>query len=151
MLQVGVIREFPPLIKRQLKRFLGKVNFYQRILLNFVHTTLPLMRLLLGSFEQCADALTAFVKVKAVLTDAALLTHPAPNASTSLLVSTSKVAVGPVLHLHPPVWVETSCHPLAMKHFRHFLKGRNFNIYMDHKPLSFALKSTSSTPGKIVN
>ncbi|BHF81682.1 hypothetical protein SprV_0802481500 [Sparganum proliferum] len=31
----------------------------------------------------------------------------------------------------------------AVKHFRHFLEGRDFTVFSDHKPLSFALKSTS--------
>nr|VZI03201.1 unnamed protein product [Spirometra erinaceieuropaei] len=31
---------------------------------------------------------------------------------------------------------------LAVKQFRHFLEGRDFTVFMDHKPLSFALKST---------
>ena len=32
---------------------------------------------------------------------------------------------------------------LAVKHFRHYLEGRKFCIFTDHKPLTFAL--TSST------
>ncbi len=30
---------------------------------------------------------------------------------------------------------------LAVKHFRYFLEGRQFHIWMDHKPLTFALSS----------
>jgi len=30
---------------------------------------------------------------------------------------------------------------LAIKHFQHFIKGRDFHILTDHKPLTFALKS----------
>ncbi|BHF69184.1 hypothetical protein SprV_0301222700 [Sparganum proliferum] len=32
---------------------------------------------------------------------------------------------------------------IVVKHFRHFLEGRDFAVFTDHKPLSFALKSTS--------
>nr|VZI31718.1 unnamed protein product [Spirometra erinaceieuropaei] len=32
---------------------------------------------------------------------------------------------------------------LAVQHFRHFLEGRNFNVFTDHKPLTFALRSHS--------
>ncbi len=30
---------------------------------------------------------------------------------------------------------------LAIKHFRHLLEGRNFTVFTDHKPLTFALKT----------
>ena len=30
---------------------------------------------------------------------------------------------------------------LAIKHFQHFVGGRDFHIVTDHKPLTFALKS----------
>ncbi len=29
----------------------------------------------------------------------------------------------------------------AIKHFRHLLEGRNFTVFTDHKPLTFALKT----------
>ncbi len=32
---------------------------------------------------------------------------------------------------------------LAVKHFHYFLEGRQFHIWMDHKPLTFALSSRS--------
>lgn len=33
---------------------------------------------------------------------------------------------------------------LALKHFRHFLEGREVFILTDHKPLTYAMKSASS-------
>ena len=33
---------------------------------------------------------------------------------------------------------------LAVKHFFHFLEGQQFWIYTDHKPLTYALSSTST-------
>nr|VZI37577.1 unnamed protein product [Spirometra erinaceieuropaei] len=32
---------------------------------------------------------------------------------------------------------------LAVKYFRHFLEGRDFTVFTDHKPLTFALRSHS--------
>ena len=32
---------------------------------------------------------------------------------------------------------------LSLKHFRYFLEGRSFTIYTDHKPLTFALASST--------
>ena len=33
---------------------------------------------------------------------------------------------------------------LAIKHFRHFLEGREFHVFTDHKPLTFALNIRSN-------
>ena len=40
---------------------------------------------------------------------------------------------------------------LAIKHFRHFVEGREFHIATDHKPLTFALSTASDkyTPRQI--
>ena len=34
---------------------------------------------------------------------------------------------------------------LAIKHFRHFLEGRNFHVFTDHKPLTFTFKNNSQS------
>ena len=33
----------------------------------------------------------------------------------------------------------------AIKHFRHFVEGRFFSVYIDHKPLTFSLHTKSET------
>ncbi|BHF70504.1 hypothetical protein SprV_0301355500 [Sparganum proliferum] len=111
------------------------------------------------------SGLTAFERIKTSLADATLLTHPAPEAPLSLMVDASTVAVGAVLQQH----INDSTRPLAffskklsltetrystfgrellaiylaVKHFRHFLEGRDFTIFTDHKPLTFAIRSHS--------
>ncbi|BHF72665.1 hypothetical protein SprV_0401573400 [Sparganum proliferum] len=167
--KVAAIRNFPPpSSKRQLQLFPGMVNFYRRFLPHCADTILPLTSLLPDpkrSLELSADALAAFEKVKAALANATLVTHFPPDAPISLMIDASNVAVGAVLQQHlaghtqplaffsrklPPA--ETSYNTfgreilgvfLAVKHFRHFLEDRKFTVFTDHKPLSFALKSTS--------
>ncbi|BHF71785.1 hypothetical protein SprV_0401484500 [Sparganum proliferum] len=175
--KVEAIRDFPPpTSKRQLQRFLGMVNFYRRFLPNCADLMLPLTNLLSGPkgpLELRGHALTAFERIKTSLADATLLTHPAPKAPLSLMVDASTVAVGAVLQQHindstrPLAFFSKKLSPtetrystfgrellaiyLAVKHFRHFLEGRDFTIFTDHKPLTFAIRSHSDkyNPGEI--
>nr|VZI51859.1 unnamed protein product [Spirometra erinaceieuropaei] len=167
--KVEAICDFPPSTsKRQLQRFLGMVNFYRRFLPNCADLMLPLTNLLSGPkgpLELRGHALTAFERIKTSLADATLLTHPAPEAPLSLMVDASKIAVGAVLQQHindstrPLAFFSKKLSPaetryntfgrellaiyLAVKHFRHFLEGRDFTIFTDHKPLTFAIRSHS--------
>nr|VZI05896.1 unnamed protein product [Spirometra erinaceieuropaei] len=167
--KVEAIRDFPPpTSKRQLQRFLGMVNFYRRFLPNCADLMLPLTNLLSGPkgpLELRGHAVTAFERLKTSLADATLLTHPAPEAPLSLMVDASTVAVGAVLQQHinnstrPLAFFSKKLSPaetrystfgrellaiyLAVKNFRHFLEGRDFTIFTDHKPLTFAIRSHS--------
>nr|VZI00481.1 unnamed protein product [Spirometra erinaceieuropaei] len=165
--KVAAIRDFPPpTSKRQLQRFLGMVNFYRRFLPNCADLMLPLTNMLSGPkgpLELTGEALTAFERIKNSLADATLLTHPAPEAQLSLMVDASTVAVGAVLQRHlagstqPLAFFSKKLLPaetrystfgrellaiyLAVKYFRHSLEGRDFTVFTDHKPLTFALSS----------
>nr|VZI38242.1 unnamed protein product [Spirometra erinaceieuropaei] len=167
--KVDAIRNFPPrTTKRQLQRSLGEVNFYRRFLPNCADFMLPLTNMVSGPngpLELTGEALTAFERIKNSLADANLLTHPAPEAQLSLMVDASTVAVGAVLQqdlagsTQPLAFFSKKLLPaetrystfgrellainLAVKHFRHFVKGRDFTVFTDHKPLSFALSSHS--------
>ncbi|BHF74979.1 hypothetical protein SprV_0501807100 [Sparganum proliferum] len=129
---------------------------------------LPLTNMLSGSkgpLKLTGDALTAFERIKNSLADATLPTHPASEAQLSLMVDASTVAVGAVLQKHLasstrslaffskkllPAEARYSTFGrellaiyLAVKHFRYFLEGRDFTVFTDHKPLTFALRSHS--------
>ncbi|BHF64118.1 hypothetical protein SprV_0200711700 [Sparganum proliferum] len=167
--KVEAIRDLPPpTSKRQLQRFLGMVNFYRRFLPNCADLMLPLTNLLSGPkgpLELRGHALTAFERIKTSVVDTTLLTHPAPEAPLSLMVDASTVAVGAVLQQHinnstrtlaffskklSPAETRYSTFGrellaiyLAVKHFRHFHEGRDFTIFTDHKPPTFAIRSHS--------
>nr|VZI46136.1 unnamed protein product [Spirometra erinaceieuropaei] len=175
--KVETVRNFPPpTSKRQLQRFLGMVNFYRRFLPNCADLMLPLTNMLSGPkgpLELTGEALTAFERIKNSLADATLLTHPAPEAQLSLMVDASTVAVGAVLQQHlagstqPLAFFSKKLLPaetrystfgrellaiyLAVKHFRHSLEGRDFTVFTDHKPLTFAFRSHTDklTPQEI--
>ena len=115
----------------------------------------------------------AFTTVKQALATATLLFHPTPDASTSIMTDASACAIGAVLQQYvdnqwcPISYFSRQLQPsekkystfdrellavyLAIKHFRHFVEGREFTVFTDHKPLIFSLSSSSDryTPHQI--
>jgi hypothetical protein len=117
-----------------------------------------------------AERQAAFAAAKAALTGSVRLIHPSTGAEISeisLLVYASAEHIGAVLQQqsHPAaLWrpleffsrkldatqVKYSAFERELlacvsgfRHFRHMLDGRQFTIYTDHKPLTYALSRTS--------
>ncbi|UYV72042.1 hypothetical protein LAZ67_9001620, partial [Cordylochernes scorpioides] len=148
------------------RRFLGMINFYRRCLPNAASTQAPFHAMVEGrknaSCQWTPTALQAFDQCKLQLANAALLHYPFPEAPLCLTVDASDFAVGTALHQQ----VGTNFQPiaffsrkldaaqrkysaydrelltvyLAIKHFRHLLEGRQFPVYTDHKPLTYAFQ-----------
>ncbi|CAH2087681.1 unnamed protein product [Euphydryas editha] len=156
----------PPKTVRELRRFLGMLNFYRRFLPNAAQSQAPLNALLTGSVKAShpvnitGPALVAFEQCKQDLCNATLLSHPDCDSQLALVTDASDVALGAVLQqLKDDIW-----QPLAffsrklsptqrkyspydrellaiyegIKYFRHMLEARHFTVYTDHKPLCFA-------------
>ena len=167
--KVQVIRDFPqPQSQRQLRRFIGLVNFYHRFLPHCAELMLPLHSLLKGKSKSITwtdAATTSFNATKEALAKASLLTYPTPDAPTCLTTDASDTAVGAVLQQNvcgtwtPISFFSRKLTPaetrystfdrellavyLGIQHFRHFLEGRLFHVLTDHKPLTYALNSRS--------
>ena len=170
--KVAAITAFPrPSTQRQLRRFLGMINFYRRFLPHGAAEMAPLNKLLKPTKKgqrQCDikwpdDATKAFDACKKALASATALNHPLPDAPVSIIVDASDTAVGAVLQQHaggyaqPLGFFSKALQPretkysafgrellaayLAVKHFRHHVEGREFHIFTDHKPLTYALRS----------
>lgn len=156
---------------KQLQRFVGMINYYHRFLPWLSDALRPLHKLIAehGSkknkktFEWSEECDKAVRQVKSDLVHATILSHPKTDAQYSLTTDASNYAVGAVLQQH----YQGKCQPLAffsklispteqrystfdrellaivlsIKNFRHFLEGRSFVIYTDHKPLTTALTS----------
>ncbi|KAG6438787.1 hypothetical protein O3G_MSEX000224 [Manduca sexta] len=165
--KVQAIRNFPvPNNVRALRRFLGMVNFYRRFLPHAAGTQSPLNALLMGAVKGSTpitlsgEALKAFTDTKESLSNAALLAHPDCNLKLALVTDASDVAIGAVLQqLQDSAWRPLAffSHKLsssqqkyspydrellaiyeAIKYFRHMLEARDFTVYTDHKPISYA-------------
>ncbi|GFT66539.1 retrovirus-related Pol polyprotein from transposon opus [Trichonephila clavipes] len=122
-----------------------------------------------------SEAITAFQRCKQALADAALLAHPSPSASLALHVDASDYAIGGALHQV----VDSELQPLAffsrkltsseksysaydrellaiysaIRHFRYMLEARDFTVFTDHKPLTYAFrqKVTSVLHGRFIS
>ena len=178
--RVKAIKDFPtPTSLCKLREFLGLVNFYHRFIPNCASILGPLNSLLAAPTEKdhklhwTKQATTAFNTIKESLAATTLLTYPKPFAPTCIMCDALDTAVGAVLQQeHDGVWRPLSyfsrkLHPaetrystfdrellaiyLLIKHFRHFVEGRDFHIATDHKPLTYALATASDkyTPRQI--
>lgn len=155
-----------PKDRTSLQRFLGMINYYHRFIPQIAQTLAPLHVQASGKGQTIVwsdDCQQAFDKAKSALKEATLLHHPLPNAPTSLTVDASNVAMGAQIEqLQGHTWVplaffsrklstteqkysafdrELLAVYTSIKHFKHFLEGRNFTVYTDHKPLTTVLKS----------
>ncbi|GFS03714.1 Pol polyprotein [Elysia marginata] len=167
--RVAALRDSkPPQNHTALQRFLGMVNYCHR----FLPRIAPILALLHAqesgkgqNIDWSAEFQESFDKVKEMLARSALLYHPQPDAPTSLTVDASNTTVGAQLEQRQGrSWVplaffsrklsesekkysafdrELLASYSAIRHFRHFLEGRSFTLYTDHKPLTFALSSNS--------
>ena len=167
--RVEAIRQFPqPRDAKALSEFLGMVNFYHRFVPHAAALMGPLHNMSHAKgrdFQWTAQLQSAFIATKQALATATLLVHPSATATTCLTVDASDLAVGGVLEQ----FLDGSWKPLAffsrkldkaqksystfdrellamysaVKHFAYFIEGRRFHIYTDHKPLTFALASSS--------
>ena len=164
--KVQAVSDFPkPNTVAELRRFLGLVNFYSRSLKHDAQTQQPLLVYLRNSRKNdkrkifwSPEAEEAFSRTKQELVNATLLSHPSSQAETRLLTDASDMGMGATLEQKlsniwkPLAFFSRKFSPTqrkysaydreltaiyeAIKHFRHFLEGRDFKILMDHKPLS---------------
>lgn len=155
-----------PTDRTSLQRFLGMMNYYHRFIPHIAETLTPLHSQASGKGQTITwstECQTAFEKAKRALSEAVLLHHPQTDAATSLTVDASNTAIGAQLEQRQGLsWVplaffsrklsetekkysafdrELLAAYSAVKHFKHFLEGRSFVLYTDHKPLTSAIKS----------
>lgn len=175
------IQQFPkPNTQRQLKEFLGMINYYNRFIRNCSLLLQPLYAFIKPAkrgqsitLQWTPAADTAFTAAKQALADVATLTFPSPDAPTSIATDASNTGVGAVLQqFTDDAWKPVSFFSKkftraeakystfdrellaiykAVKRFRYFIEGRQFNVFTDHKPLAtlFINNKNSYTPRQL--
>jgi hypothetical protein len=165
--RVAAIQSYTlPQIMRQLRRFLGMLNFYHRFLPTAAMDQAPLNALLSGkvhgttTIHWAPDLLAAFDRCKAALSASTLMAHPQRGAHLALVTDASSYAMGAARQQHvdgawqPLAFFSKKLSPAqqkyspydrellaiyaAVRHFLHMLEARHFTIFTDHKPIAFA-------------
>ncbi|GFY09348.1 hypothetical protein TNCV_1941581 [Trichonephila clavipes] len=119
------------------------------------------------------EAKENFEKCKQDLAHATLLSFPDPNLQLALFTDASNFAIGSVLQqFEAGSWKPISFFSkklteaqknystydrellgiyFSVKHFKHLLEGRNFVIYTDHKPITYAFhqKNEKASPRQL--
>lgn len=158
-----------PSTVKQLRRFLGMINFYRRFMPRVASIQAPLNELLKGPNRRgdapliwTPETKVAFSELKHALANAAILAHPSIHSHLAIMVDASNFAMGATLQQRQG----NSWQPLAfftkslsspqrkysaydrellaiyatLKQFRHAVEGRPFTVYTDHKPITYAFR-----------
>lgn len=164
--RVQSLQDFPkPKTAKDMRRFLGMVNFFRQFLPSAAKDQAPLheaLRTLTKNqvFPWCPATTNAFETTKLSLTTAVQLVHPLPTARLAVFSDASSTSIAGTLMQ----FVDNTWQPLAffskklhgnqldwpayyrellaiyesIQYFRHFLEARPFTIFTDHKPITFA-------------
>ena len=168
--RVTAIQDFPaPTNKKQVREYLGLINYYHRFIPNAARLLDPLHQLLKGKGNDIVwseGTERGFKLSKNLLAKTTLLVHPT-QTDTRITVDASDVAVGAALEQ----WTSGTWKPigffskkltpaatkysafdrellaiyLTIRNFRHMLEGRPFHVYADLKPLTFAMSQSGDS------
>lgn len=175
--KVLAIKNYPiPKTVKELRRFLGMINFYRKFIKNAARIQAPLNELLKGAvkgshpIELTESTLESFKACKESLCNATLLAYPKCENKLSLVTDSSQTSIGSTLqqlvngNWQPLSFFSKKLSPSqqkystydrellaiyeSIKYFNYMLEARNFIIFTDHKPLCFAFtnKKDNCTP-----
>jgi hypothetical protein len=166
------IKNFPtPKTKKQIRQFLGKVNFYSKYIPRSSIILEPLHNLLRKNvnFEWSTKCQDSFDKVKSHLCEAPILAIFDPNKPIYIYTDASLEGVGAILkqpqedHTLKPVFyfsrklsesqktkraifIECLAIKEAILYWQYHLIGQKFKIFTDHEPLrNFNIKNCKDT------
>jgi hypothetical protein len=175
--KTDAITNFPrPETAKQLRQFLGLINFYRNFIPKAASLQAPLHAVLTPKTKSKAtinwtpEMAQAFTDCKQSFSTATLLAHPVIGVDLALSTDASDFSIGACLQQRvnndwqplaffsrklTPAQTKYSAYDrelyavyAAIKYFRHMLEGQTFFILTDHKPLTFAFaqKPEKCTP-----
>lgn len=168
-----------PETAKQLRQFLGMINFHRIFIPGSATMQAPLNDLLCKNAKGSVkipwteEAERAFENCKQKLVAVATLAHPYLSAKLAIVSDSSDYAVGAVLQQYvegvattrfffqklSPAEQKYGAYDreflaiyLAIKHFKFMLEGRNLYVITDHKPITFAFqqKAEICSPRRLV-
>jgi hypothetical protein len=154
--KVKAIMEWPmPKDAHEVRSFMGLVGYYRIFLEGFSKIVKPIITLQHKGvrYEWTLECDSAFIKLKRLLTSAPILRVPDVEKGFTVCTDASKKGLGAVLmqdggviayasrnlKKHKEIYtthdLELASIMLALKLWRHYLVGRNFELKMDHESL----------------
>lgn len=165
--KIDAILKYPlPKTTTEIKSFLGLIGYYRKFIKDFAKITKPMTNCLKKNvkIELNDEYIKSFETCKALLTNAPLLQYPNFDKPFILTTDASNYAIGAVLSQgtigndkpvayasrtlngtetkYSTVEKELLAILWAVKYFRPYLYGRKFQIYTDHRPLTWLYSLT---------
>lgn len=163
-----------PTVVKDLRRFLALINVYKRFVPHAVEIQEQLRKLIPDNRKNDSRKISwdeqssrCFERCKQSLAEATLLHYPDASKPLGLMVDASNCAAGAVLQqFDGETWKpigffsqkfspsqqkystfgrELTAAHMAVKYFRHLVEGREFIIFTDHYPLTYALTTNPSS------
>ena len=147
--------------RKEVKQYLGLVNYYRQFVPAFSDIAVPLTELTSKHIEFWNDgAQEAFLKLKEVLCSAPILSFPMDSGDFVFDTDASAISVGAVLQQdgeervisygskklnkeqrrYCVTWRELLAVVVFLREFCHYLLGKEFLIHTDHSSLTWLLK-----------
>jgi hypothetical protein len=154
----------PPRTRRQVRQYLGAINWMSKFMRNVHRTLAPIQQLLRkGKFGWTDEAQTAYEQINLQLQNLPTLTTPDVSKPFRLYCDASLVGCGAVLvqdhgvigyfskawHDSATRWSarerELNAMLCSLRHFKLTLLGRQVMVYSDHESLSKSLSANTKT------
>lgn len=165
--KLKAIQQWPtPKTPKEARSWLGLAGFYRRFIKDFSDIARPIFEFITGKQRWGFFQQIAFQKLKSAMTSAPVLRPFSNDFTVRVTTDASNFAIGAVLELiddngrsvgvvgylsrilvhyqlnWPVRDKEFYAIVSALKHWRHYLLGKNFELHTDHKSLETIMKST---------